>query len=217
MAQEGNLFSGLKKLLFKDADDDTQPPAPATQPAPANAQQSVAQQPTVSSGSADASTREKAYQMLERINQPGVDFMEIWNAAEESGGVSQVKAVFNALKYADKSLTKEKVVSTGRHYITALQDALAADLQKKAAQRRQLEDEKSAQRKTLSDTIGDMERQIAALQEKLSAQRATLAELDAQYEPKLRDLQARTEGGKTAIEELLQQMSAVLSAAERDL
>ncbi len=223
MAQEGSLFSGLKKLLFKDEADNTPPPAaqpaPVTPPTPPPLPgvPPAAAKPAGSAEVSDSSTRAKAYQMLESINQPGVDFMEVWNAAEESGGIAQVKSVFTALKYADKSLTKEKVLSTGRYYINALQEALAQDLQKKSAQRGQLENEKAAERKSLSDAVADLQGHIEKLRAALAEKQAALAGVDARYEPKLRELETRMASGREAIEELLQEMNTVLRTAERDL
>ncbi len=165
----------------------------------------------------DEATRAKAYQLLESINQPGVDFLEVWNAATENGGISGLKSAFNALKYADKSLTREKVLSTGRYYTDALQKALAADLEKKAGQRKALEDEKTSQRQSLSSELSTLEKQIAGLQDLLSQKRSALEELDGKYEPRLRELEGKMASGKTTIESLLRQMQDVLRAAEREL
>ncbi len=138
---DNTLFSGLKRLIFKDVPE-TEIPEPVPPPLVPETRPDTpavaATTPPVSSGwttssdsGTDETTRAKAYQLLESINQSGVDFMEVWNATTESGGPAGLKAAFNALKYADKTLTREKVLTTGRFYIDRLQKALTADLEKK--------------------------------------------------------------------------------------
>lgn len=226
MAEGNTLFAGLKKLLFKDDETTaTQAPAPsASSPEPpprqapvSNPAPSFVPRENIPAEETDETTRAKAYQLLESINQPGVDFLEVWNAAAENGGVSGLKAAFNALKYADKSLTREKVLSTGRYYTDALQKALDADLQKKAAQQKALEDEKATQRQSLGKEVSALEEQISGLQNTLSQKRSALAELDNSYEPRLRELEGKMASGKTTIEALLRQMQEVLAAAEKEL
>ncbi len=228
MAAGNPLFAGLKKLIFKDspeAGNTAQPlPAPPTPEkpvvSPAAPPPPVTRSwPSATEGDAetDDTTRAKAYQLLESINQPGVDFLEVWNAASESGGPAGVRTAFNALKFADRSLTREKVVTTGRYYIDALQKALQSDLEKKSAQQRSLEAEKTRQRESLSKELTGMEKQIADLQAQLAQKRSALAELDSRYEPRLEALQQKMNAGKSTIESMLAQMHAILQAAEREL
>lgn len=230
MADGNPLFSSLKKLIFKDSPETEAgpsqmvppPPAPPQKPAlpdtpvPPYPAPAPSAHPPVS-GETDETTRAKAYQLLESVNQPGVDFLEVWNAASENGGPAGVRAAFNALKFADKSLTREKVVSTGRYYIDALQKALQSDLAKKEAQQRALETEKTSRRQSLSNEIAAIEKQITDLQAQLVQKRNALTELDDRYEPQLAELQQKMVSGKSTIEAMLAQMHAILQAAEREL
>ncbi len=84
--QKGGFFSGLKKMIFKEEDV----PLPSQQPEPTPVKQAeavVAAFKPVDSFDASAAPVEaredaakKAYQLIESINQPGVDFFEVWNA-----------------------------------------------------------------------------------------------------------------------------------------
>lgn len=168
-------------------------------------------------GEGDDSTRAKAYQLLESMNQPGVDFLEVWNATSENGGPAGLRAAFNALKFADKTLTREKVITTGRFYIDGLQKALQSDLERKAAQQRDLQEEKNRQREALGQEVASLEKQIADLQSRLLQKREALADMDSRYEPRLRELQQKMDSGKRTIEGMLRQMQALLQAAEREL
>lgn len=230
MAEGNALFSGLRKLIFKDEPAANNaapvvPPPPTPEKAPRFPENATVPSPAPSplswqpdsSGEGDDTTRAKAYQLLESINQPGVDFLEVWNAASENGGPAGLRSAFNTLKYADKTLTREKVITTGRYYIDALQKALQADLERKAAQQRDLQEEKTRQRESLGKEAADMEKQISELQNRLIQKREALAEMDSRYEPRLRELQQKMDSGKRTIEGMLQQMQAILQAAEREL
>lgn len=224
---DNTLFSGLKRLIFKDTPETEAPasvpppPIPEDRPArptvAATAPPVFSDWPAQSHSGIDETTRAKAYQLLESINQPGVDFMEVWNATTENGGPSGLKAAFNALKYADKTLTREKVITTGRFYIDSLQKALATDLEKKRSQQAQLEAEKATQHRTLTEAISGLEAQMAALQTALAEKREALAGLETQYAPKVQELEQKTQSGKVTIENLLQQMQNLLQVAEREL
>lgn len=218
----GGLFGGLKKLLFKE-DETTpvstpQPETPAVKETAPVAPALVLSTETTF-GSIDEQMRAKAYQLLESINQPGCDFLEVWNAAEENGGATgaNIKSAFNALKYADKTLTKEKVLTTGAYYCDQLQKALDSDLAKKATQRQQLDAEKQRQRQQLSDTVTSLERQIADLQQSLTDKKKQLAELDSTFEPKMADLEQKMNTGKATISTIIQQMRNMLTVVEKEL
>jgi len=214
MANEtGGLFGGLKKLLFKE--NFTEQPPPSAEKAPVD----VFEANTATQSGNAAGMKAKAYQMLESINQPGVDFMEVWNASEEAGGINAqtVKTTFNALKYADKTLTKEKLLSTGEYYCAQLQKAIDSDLQKKAAQRQQLDQQKLAERRDLAAGIEAMEKEFAALQKSLAEKRSQLTGIDATYEPKLRELDEKMSAGKSTIDAMIREMQSLLIIAQKEL
>lgn len=226
--QSGGLFGGLKKLLFKDDFVPQQPEHNVPPPLPVTPQQqappplptaSFTQESKMTTGTSDEQMRAKAYQLLESINQPGVDFLEVWNAAEENGGANaqSIKSAFNTLKYADKTLSKEKLMSTGVYYSNELQKALDADIAKKTAERQQLDSQKQQQRQALSGSVQSIEQQIADLQQSLTDKKKQLAELDASYEPKIADLELKMSTGRTTITAMIQQMRQMLSIVEKEL
>lgn len=218
----GGLFGGLKKLLFKEVEaaESHAQPAPQPQPAQSREQSSAPTfSPASSNAAPDASLRDRAYQMLESINQPGVDFLEVWNAAEDNGGANpaSVKAAFNALKYADRSLTKEKVLATGRHYCAELQRVFDADAQRKAAEKERLVAEQRGRQESLTAQVAAEEAQLAALQKSLVQKREELARMSADYDPRLQDIDRKIDAGRATITSLTDEMNAVLRIVEAEL
>ena len=237
MAQS-NFLNGLKKLLFQDEPGTrpagptpplAEPTAPASYAAPAampddawgsTPTPAATAAPTGGSGSVGAAQMQaKATQLLESINQPGVDFLEVWNAVLEQGGPSaqHVRSAFTTLRFADKSLTKEKVVSTGRFYIQKLQDAIDADVQRKAARMTQLEQEKEQRRRALSDEVGSLEQQLSALQESLRQKQEEQARLDEHYTAPIAEIRQTITVGQATVAEMVGRMNDMVSLAEREL
>jgi hypothetical protein len=219
----GGLFGGLKKLLFKE--DFSSLPSEggagaqaSSAPPPADSGPSFGADNAPSQSNTD-SMKAKAYQLLESINQPGVDFLEVWNATEEAGGINPqtVKTTFNALKYADKTLTREKLLSTGDYYCAQLQKAIDSDLQRKADQRQQLDQQKAAERRELSNGIAAIEKEISALQQNLVEKQRQLAALDANYEPKLRGLDEKMQAGRATIDAMIREMQSLIAIAQKEL
>ncbi len=167
----------------------------------------------------DAGLKDRAYQMLESINQPGVDFLEVWNAAEDNGGANpaSVKAAFNALKYADRSLTKEKVLATGRHYCAELQRVFDADAQRKAAEKERLVAEQRGRQESLTAQVAAEEAQLAALQKSLVQKREELSRMSADYDPRLQDIDRKIDAGRATIASLTDEMNAVLRIVDAEL
>lgn len=221
--QEG-FFGGLKKYIFKQEDttetthiQETAAPLPTKEPdntTPASIPLAVP-----SNTSSNEQMAQKAYQLIESINQPGVDFFELWNAAEENGGVTgtNIKAAYNALKFADKTLSKEKVLSSGKYYSDALQKALDDDIAKKTQEVNQLLQQKQQTQTELTVSIEDLERKITEMKHLLTEKSEQLKQLDNNFEPKLKALNQTIETGKKTIGEVITKIHQALNIAEKEL
>jgi chromosome segregation ATPase len=145
--------------------------------------------------------------------------MEVWNAAEDNGGATpaSVKAAFNALKYADRSLTKEKVLSTGQHYCAELQRVFDTDATRKNEEKARLEAERTGRRQNLTQSIAAEEAQIAALQKSLAQKRDELQRIDADYDPRLHEIDQKIAAGRATIQSLTDEMNVVLRIVKSEL
>ena len=130
------ILNSLKKLIFED-DQPQQNQHPQTPSAPApNAipntpykEPSYSPAPpttgktpppipiTANDGTTDLKEMKlKVYAILEKLNEQGVDFFEVWNAAAAMGKVEEntLKAAYTSLKFVDSSLSKEKLIATAQ-------------------------------------------------------------------------------------------------------
>lgn len=224
-SQKGGFFSGLKKMIFKEEDV----PLPLEQPESATVKTSnpeIAEPKpviTLDANPAPVEAREdtarKAYQLIESINQPGVDFFEVWNAVEESGGAqaATLKQAFNTLKFADKTLTKEKLLRSGNYYKSELQKALDGDIQKKNGEKAAIANKIKESQETLTAEVHSLEEQILRLKKTIAEKQAELSNLQAHWQPKMEDIEKKIQTGKHAIEGVIGKMQTLLNLAEREL
>lgn len=223
--QRGGFFNGLKKMIFKE--EDVPLPAQEPEPAPVKVAEPAIVKPqpvsTYDTSAIPVEAREdaakKAYQLIESINQPGVDFFEVWNAVEENGGAqaASLKQAFNTLKFADKTLTKEKLLSSGNYYKNELQKALDNDVQKKNGERAAITNKIRESKETLTAEVHSLEEQVIRLQKTIAEKQAELSNLQAHWQPKLEDIEKKIQTGKHAIEGVISKMQTLLSLAEKEL
>src|SRR6185436_8109970 len=131
----GGILKGLKKLAFKDeylesektsTNTDFETNKVSNNQAPV--QNYVANAPSTQSAPADVEGMiKKIYGVLEKKNQPGIDFLELWNSAEAMGGATpqNLQNSFKALKIATgNTLTIKALVDSGEFYKKELESLI---------------------------------------------------------------------------------------------
>jgi hypothetical protein len=218
----GGIFSKLSKLVFVDelqpnssdkkaiVNDNPSTPLPKPE--------------TVVNSSNPVSASEemiaKVHGLVESINKPGIDFFELWNAAEAMGGISSssVTNAFVALKVASgDTLTKSVILSTGEYYCQALKDALASDIAQKTTMKQELLDNRSSNNKNLTQEIADLNQKISELQQNLQNKTKELQNLDANYEPKVKAIDDKINSGNAAVEKVISEMRNVINMAQQSI
>lgn len=218
------ILKGLKKILFT-GDEAASPPQPVQEQKPATP---GPPQPPVSApvapsfsppADADKEMKLKIYQLLESMNRPGVDFFEVWNAASEMGGASpsNIKAAFTSLKFADKTLSKAKLLETGDFYKTTLQKTIDAETQKRQDEKAALNKEKEQMASSLSTEIKSIEQQIQTLQEKLSTKQNDRNTISEKYEPRIATIDTRIQTGRQSVAEVLTEMQQVIDTIQKEI
>lgn len=229
--QFGGIFGKLKGLVFTDeylaqqaaeaAEQAKQnPPAQTSTPNP-TATSSTPQVSVSTASSSELPEQDmlaKVRQLVEKMNKPEIDFLELWNAAEAMGTISEntVANAFVALKIASgNKLSKQTILSSGEAYCTDLKAALDSDIAAKIKQKQQLETQKSQNSSTLSKEVADLNKQIAALQQQLTEKQSKLNNIDADFEPKLADIDRKIVQGQSAVDAVIGEMRQVLAIADK--
>lgn len=223
------ILKGLKRMLFTDEPTETPPVAQQGSAqaghAPPQAHQATEQKsaPAIASWpTSDDSNKEmklKVYQLLENMNKQGIDFFEVWNASTEMGGATanNIRAAFTSLRFADKSLTKAKLLETGTYYMTNLQNVLKTETQKRLDEKSRIDKEKEQTAGSLATEIASLEQQITSLQEKLASKKQERDTINEKYEPHIADINNRINAGQQSVNSVLNEMQQVMEIIQKEI
>jgi hypothetical protein len=228
------ILKGLKKVLFSSSPEETtvtpspnqpatntgsRPPQPTPKAAPAVDNPSFSQAKMPESDTEVKDMKLRVYQLLEQMNKPGVDFFEVWNAAVEMGGANgaNLKSAVTSLRFADKSLSKTRLIESGKGYVSGLQAIFETESKKRSEEKAQIAGEKEQVRTGLTAEIESLQQQITTLQAKMDSQQQKLLTLDETYNPRLKEIEQKIKTGSDAVNSVLHEMQQVLHIIEKDI
>lgn len=212
------ILKSLKKLIFEDnTEQEPSAPVASTTPSgnatPATAPVTATHEPvntpiqhTAGLPVGDVKQMKiKVLEMLEKLNQPGIDFFEVWNASAEMGGVdgNTLKAAFTSLKYVDKGLNKDKVKTSGQYYLDELQNVINRETAQKQQQKQTIEQNQVKEKANLGEEILQLEKKLEELSRQLQTKQKELREINSKYEPQIRDIDNKISIGNTAVAEVV--------------
>lgn len=214
------FLQGLKKILFNDA---TPASNQSPQPSTVHHQEATVSAPPTTiqfdGNTVKADIRQKILQLLDARNKQGIDFLEVWRAAQDMGGVSatNVKMAFTSLKHADPRLNKERLVQTATAYITELETAFSQESAKREAEKQALMQQKTQAQVSLQNTIADLEKQIALLTQTLDARKKEWQQLQQNHDPSLDSLDTKIRFGREAMDSVVQEIKQVVIIIQQEL
>ncbi|MCS4167019.1 hypothetical protein HS960_24145 [Sphingobacterium paramultivorum] len=236
-----SILNSLKKLIFED-DQPQQtppvqaPPTPSTNAAPERlhvppayssptAQAPTGKTPppipiTANDGTTDLKEMKlKVYAILEKLNEQGVDFFEVWNAAAAMGKVEEntLKAAYTSLKFVDSSLTKDKLVATGTNYANKLKETIAKESEQKQAEKKKTEQDRTMEIANLNTEIKTITENIAKLQDDLQKKQVALEQINEKYEPRIKDIEQKINIGNAAVDEVVTEINTALQMINQSI
>lgn len=214
------FLQGIKKILFNDATPaSNQSPQPATTHQAQATQTSPAATTTYDGGAVKAEIQRKILQLLDARNKQGIDFLEVWRAAQDMGGVSAVniRAAFTSLRHADPTITREKLVQTAKAYVTELETAFAQESAKREAEKQAILTQKEQTARNLQGTIQHLEQQIATLQQTLDEKKKAWQEIQQDADPGLHQLEAKIRYGREAMDTVIADINQVVAIIQQEL
>lgn len=231
MSEQGSnrssgILRGLKRILFTDVPAEPAVPEmqiPDVPEAPQNNMEAERPHAAITNVARDQEGEKemklKVYQLLENLNSPGVDFFEVWNAAVEMGGVNpqNIRAAFTSLRFADKTLSKEKLLQSADSYIAKLKNIIKQETEKRGEELRAMSVEKQQVIQSLQKEISNLNQQISMLQEKLDGKQQELSNIDQKYDPQTSELKIKIESGQQAVDEVVTEMQQVLSIIQKEI
>jgi len=153
------------------------------------------------------------------MNKPGVDFFEVWNAAVEMGGANgnNLKSAFTSLRFADKSLSKSRLIESGNGYVKELQFVFENESKQRQQEKASIAAEKEQVRSGLTSEIESIQMQITDLQKKMDIQQQKLLSLDENYNPRLHAIEQKINNGSDAVQSVLAEMQQVLQIINKEI
>ena len=235
---KGQGFSFIKKLLmtqeFLDKENEGQdsgqitesPEAPKTQSvsissgAPTKSFQPVASATMNRFAVGDPDVEDvvrKLHDMMEKLNMPGIDFFEVWNAALKTGGLTKesLEQAYGILKYvADSGFGKNSLVASANYYITEIQKVMKKEVDGKQIELTNL----ASQQKTdgesltqeidaLNNDIRDWNQKILQAQQELAEKEEELKKLDQKYTEPINAIQKKIEIGNLATKRVVEEIN----------
>jgi hypothetical protein len=216
------IFSGLKKMVFTADYLETENTAGQTKQTAATASSSKTAAVTGNAGIittniASDDMVQKIYSLFETINKPGIDFFELWNAAEAMGGVTvtNLQNAFTTLKIL--GLDKDTVLNTGEAYCTELQNRLNADIKKKKDEKENMAVALQNEKMQLERDKQDFENKIQLLSSQLTETASKLSQLDSKYTPQIQSIETKIQSGVNALNVVVSEIKSVLITVKSNI
>ena len=218
------IFKGLKKMVFTEDyleaknPPEKSPAVPEAKFTPSSPVTSNLHQTGLpASNVADEEMVKKIYTLLESMNKAGVDFFELWNAAEAMGGsnISNLQNAFTTFKIL--GLTKERILQTGEEYCAELRSLLNSDIEKKRAQKESLTQGLASEKQKLQRDKLELENKQKLITDQLAETTTRLGQIDAEYQPKINEVDHKMHAGVNALNVVVGRINTVLEIVKNDL
>ncbi|MDR0607988.1 MAG: hypothetical protein LBG52_06720 [Candidatus Peribacteria bacterium] len=171
--------------------------------------------PTVVTPEMTQEAVQKIYDFLENINEPGVDFLEFWNAVEAmDGGITpaNIKNAFVAIKMVSGgTVSKSSLISTGEGYVQKVNYAIETNISNLEEEKARTQEQLNQERQTLETEIASLEKEIAQKQELINKKRVEVGQIGQKHLPKMQANDLKIVSGKTALSMVINEMNQFIS------
>ena len=197
---------GFKSLFVNDENENTDNGTPTKVIPPVNQfpssnqfPQGTTQQPSyvpVKDISNDHLTTltEKYNTSFEGLNQEGYDFFEFFQAIVSSNAVDNPQMYNMAMTMAksmDKSLTKDKLVSSSDYYINGLNNIYNSIVETGNYKKQNLINQKDAETHSLTVDLADLRSQLDRISNEINTKQNMLSSIDSKYQPDINEIDGK--------------------------
>lgn len=144
----------------------------------------------------------KIYSKIEEINQPGIDFLEVYNAASNNGGISEqtLSSTYKILKSVQPDLTIVSLTQSGEGYLQKISTAMQIELNGRTSEKETLLKAQEKERKDLAQSISECQQKINELNGQLAEKQNQLTSIDSKYTPQVLAVDSKIAAGQRALE-----------------
>lgn len=156
---------------------------------------------------------------FDSLNQDGYDFFELYKSVMAVGADNpqSYQMAFAMGKSIKPDLTKSFLLEKSKVYVSEIEKVHAkyADIGNK--KKNDLAAQQNAERSNLSNTINNLESQIADLQAQLNKNKSDLSEIDSKYANPLKDMDERIGANNKAKETILSSIQKIINGINQNL
>jgi hypothetical protein len=186
----------------------------AEQPFKPTTQQPVTVLP-VSPGKEDvAAMNDIIFNYIKSINQAGIDFFEVWNAAEDMPGganAGNLKTAFTILGYASpQKLSKDSIIDSANYYKDKISNMINEAVVEKQDERNRVITNKEAEKQSLLGEERALKSEIENLKNRLTQVQSSLGSIDTKYDSELNILDKRIAVGTIALRGVVGEIDQVI-------
>ncbi|QBN19321.1 hypothetical protein [Flavobacterium nackdongense] len=156
---------------------------------------------------------------FESLNQDGFDFFEMYKSVNAVGVTNpqSYQMAFTMGKTINSALTKESLLDKGKFYLTEIEKVYDKFNNTGNAKKSDLNLKITQEKKNLSNSISDLESQIAKLQKELESKRNELNKIDVNNAAQFSQFQLKIEANNLAKQKIQESINIVITGINQYL
>lgn len=154
-----------------------------------------------------------------KLNQPGVDFFEFFQAVMDGDSSNPVayKMAFKMLSTMKKDLTKDSLVSQSHFYINELTKVHTEYNNEGLKKKNELLNTKSIEEQSLKTDVTMLKEQFESIKNQISSKEMQLSQIDSKYQPKINELDCKIMANDNAKNRILSSINTVVAGINQNL
>lgn len=131
---------------------------------------------------------------FEGLNQPGYDFYEFFQAIVTSNGIDNPQFYTMAMSMAksmDKTLTKDKLVTSSDYYIDGLTKFYNTVVDNGNGKKQTLITQKESETQSLTSDLNDLRAQLDRITSDINNKQNLLNTIDSKYQPDINEIESK--------------------------
>lgn len=154
-----------------------------------------------------------------KLNQPGVEFFEYFQAVAEGGSdkPESYKMAFKMMKSLEKSMTKESLIEQSQFYINELSNVHANYNSIGNKKKNELLANKDSEDKKLRSEVQLLRQQLDTIKEQISSKELLINQIDGKYLPKVTELECTIRANDVARDRIVATLNSVVIGIKNNL
>jgi len=154
-----------------------------------------------------------------KLNQPGVEFFEFFQAVIEGGSdkPDTYKMAFKMMKSLEKSMSKDSLIEQSQFYINELSNVHANYNSIGNKKKNELLTSKQTEDQKLRSEVQLLRQQLDTIKEQISSKELLINQIDGKYLPKITELDCTIKANDVARDRIIASLNSVVIGIKNNL